>query len=101
MDEVSYSTRRKTGGRQPTNPDDPAEYVRYVYEDGGESVRRYGRSTIRCPEKYRQWVGSALIWPDEFVEWWMNFCDTQARTVEAQNPGRFVDHWDLVTGEET
>lgn len=102
MDEFTkYGPRGKRSGqgRLPKNPYDAYEIVRYTFDDGTESLRRYFRSTMRMREDFRRWVGSGEIWPDEMVEWWLRFMAAQAKLIESQNPGKIIVDYDLVTGE--
>lgn len=97
---IKYGPRgKRTGqGRLPVDPHDAYEIVKYTFEDGTSSIRRYYRGTMRIRESYRDWIGSGELWPDEFVDWWMHFCEGQAKNVGYQNNKKVVDY-ELVTGE--
>jgi hypothetical protein len=78
----------------------PHEVVRYKMTNGEEVIRRYYQDSMHMPGRYREWIGSGEVWPDEFVDWWLNFIRREIPRVEQQKAGRVVEEFDLVTGEE-
>jgi hypothetical protein len=91
-------------GRRKDGDPTPHETVEYVLSNGTREkrvIRRFFRGKAQCPQGFQQYLGSNMIWPPEFVSWWLDYIDSyQARECERKNPGFLVKEVNMLTVDD-